>query len=444
MADILIVDDERSVAEAFERFVRFEGHVAHVAGSGEDALRLLEHTRPDLVVMDVRMPGMDGLQTLAEMRRRHPDLYVVIMTAFGTSQTSIDAIRAGAFDYLTKPLDLEHLRAVMNKALASQRVRRDLTPAAEAVADASALVGESPAMLELYKLIGRLASNDVPALVVGPRGSGKHLAVAAVHENSVRRDQPLVSIDCASTPEAELSEQVFSALGGTVHLSAVEALPAGLQARLVATFVNRGMRSADRPLAARIIASTQVDLAERVRNGQFHPELHDFLSVITLTLPPLRDRRGDIPLLAREFVRRFSQELGRPIAGIEDEALRALTDHEWPGNVAELEYAVKRACVIAGGDVLTRADFADTFEAARAVETQVAGSTLDEVVRVALRDRLARPQHGASPYHALVTAVEETIVKEALQITRGNQVKASELLGLNRATLRKKAGLSDG
>lgn len=443
MADILIVDDEQSVAEAFTRFLKFDGHTAHVAGSGEDALRHLDQARPDLVVMDVRMPGMDGLQTLVEMRRRFPDLYVVIMTAFGTSQTSIDAIRAGAFDYLTKPLDLEHLRSVIKKALASQQVRRDLAPADPVVSAIPALVGESPSMLEVYKLIGRLASNDVPALVVAERGTGKDLVVATIHHNSARRDQPLIVIDCAVTPEAELESRVFGTAEGTLHLGGVEHLPMSLQLRLARSFVNRGMRTSERPIGARVIASTDADLAALVAAGSFSAELHEFLSVITLTLPPLRQRRADIALLAREFARRFSGELGRPIVGFADDALAAMTEYAWPGNVAELEYAVKRACVITSGDVITRADIGDSLTGRRVVPRVDGDSSLEGVTRAALQDRLAQPSRGGSPYHDIVTMVEEAIVREALQITRGNQVKASELLGLNRATLRKKAGLSE-
>lgn len=443
MADILVVDDEPSVAEAFTRFLQFEGHMAHVASSGEDALRHLELARPDLVVMDVRMPGLDGLQTLVEMRRLYPDLYVVIMTAFGTSQTSIDAIRAGAFDYLTKPLDLDHLRSVIQKALASQQVRRDLVPADPVTSDEPPLIGESPAMLEVYKLIGRLASNDVPALVVGERGTGKDLAVAAIHHNSARRDQPLRLLDCAIASESDVEIQLFGAAEGTVHLSGVEQLSMPSQLRLARSFVSRGMRTTERPIGARVIASTGVGLPALVAAGTFSAELHDFLSVITLALPPLRDRRGDIPQLAREFARRFSMELGRPIVGVADEALAAMDAYEWPGNVAELEYAVKRACVITSGDVITTADIQESLAGRRPAPRIDTEGSVESVTRAALQDRLARSTHGGSPYHEIVTAVEEALVREALQITRGNQVKASELLGLNRATLRKKAGLNE-
>jgi DNA-binding NtrC family response regulator len=443
MADILVVDDESSVADAFTRFLRHDGHSPRVASSGEEALAQLAIALPDLVVMDVRMPGMDGLATLVEMRHRHPDLYVVIMTAFGTSQTSIDAIRAGAFDYLTKPLDLDLLRGVIAKALASQRVREAQTPVGDEAPQVPALVGDSPQMLDVYKLIGRLASNDVPALVAGERGTGKDLVVATVHDNSARREQPLHTLDCSLMDETAIADAIFGTTEGTIHLRDVEHLPMGVQMRLARAFVSRGMRSGEPAVEARVIASTSEHLADRVRSGSFSAELADFLSVITLTLPPLRERRQDISLLAKDFARRFGGELGRPIAGIEEEALAALTEYAWPGNVAELEYAVKRACVIANGDVITRRDLGDSLSGRPPSLADSAPCTLDAVARVALQDRLAESHATGSAFHDIVTRVEEALVHEALQITRGNQVKAAELLGLNRATLRKKAGLTD-
>src|SRR5689334_17841572 len=195
MADILVVDDDQSIATAFERFLAHEGHEYALASNAEDALRLVEERRPALVFMDVRMPGVDGLQALKTLRGRYPDVYVVIMTAHGTSQTSIDAMRAGAFEYVTKPLDLDELRTVIGHALSA---KASVAPAAGAQPARTALVGDSPGMQEVFKLIRVLAANDVPALVTGERGTGKELVVATLHDNSARRDQPFITIDCAN------------------------------------------------------------------------------------------------------------------------------------------------------------------------------------------------------------------------------------------------------
>lgn len=440
MADVLVVDDEPSVADAFTKFLRFEGHQARVAGSGEDALAALETAVPDLVIMDVRMPGMDGLQVLSEMRRRHPDLYIIIMTAFGTSQTSIDAMRGGAFDYLTKPLDLDQLRVVINKAFASKRVHQTQEdPTAHA--EAATLVGQSPLMLDVYKRIGRLASHNLPVMVVGERGTGKDLVVAALHENSLHRGQPLTVFDCPMLQTEDSVDAALAVSGGTVHLRDIDALPQAAQVRLGRALGDAGPhRSA--ASTVRFVASTAVGVAELGRSGVLHPDLWDVFAAVTIELPPLRERTEDVGLLARAFARRFSEQLGRPAVGIDEAAVAALSSYHWPGNVAELEHVIKRACVEVAGDVITESDVEQGLRRLRpqAVEGVVG---LDHAVRVALRDRLSQPGRPKSIFYDVVVQVESALTAEALQITRGNQVKASELLGLNRATLRKKAGLAD-
>jgi two-component system nitrogen regulation response regulator GlnG len=448
MAEILVVDDDQSMATAFERFLEREGHVCTLASNAEDALRLAGERDPDLVMMDIKMPGADGLTALQQMRSRFPDLHVVMMTAFGTSQTSIDAIRAGAFEYLTKPLDLDQLRSVIRQALAAResrrRAARDETPH-DGDLPRVALVGEAPAMLEVYKMIGRLAVNDVPALVVGERGTGKALVVATIHGNSSRRDQPFITLDCATLPEAALEAELFGTRAATLHLAAVHALPRTLQARLVRLVDEDRARpspSADAPSGVRLIASTDEDLTKAVESGAFSRELFDALAVITLRLPPLRERAGDIPLLVRHFVQRFNDELNRTITGPDEEVLRRFQEYHWPGNVGELQSVVKRACIVTRGDVITRDDIGDSLSERRVPARQEVESDLNRAVRVALQERLVESTGAdTSIFHDIVSLVEATLVKEALAITNGNQVKASELLGVNRATLRKKANL---
>src|SRR5688572_5924825 len=224
MADILVVHDDQAIATAIERSLKHEAHVCMLASNAAYALRLAGEWDPDLVVMDIKMPGVDGLQALQQLRSRFPDLYVVMMTAYGTSQTSIDAIRAGAFEYLTKPLDLDQLRAVIRQALAAKESRKragQRSDAAEEPQPRVSLVGEVPAMQEAYKMIGRLAVNDVPALVVGERGTGKELVVATIHHNSAQRDQPFVTVDCATLPEPAIEAELFGKGTGTIHLASV-------------------------------------------------------------------------------------------------------------------------------------------------------------------------------------------------------------------------------
>jgi DNA-binding NtrC family response regulator len=447
MADILVVDDDQSVASAFEYFLADEGHQARFASSAADAAALIEARRPDLVFMDVRMPGVDGLQALESFRARFRDLSIVIMTAYGTSQTSIDAIRAGAFDYLTKPLDLAELRSVISNALAAQRGREAAGAADEdRPAPRVSLVGESAAMLEVYKMIGRLATNDVPALIAGEHGTGKRIVAATIHKNSARREQPFVSTDCAAVSDDVIDAYLFGGGAGTVELAGIESLSKAAQARLASALRDDRTHAASGPqLTARVLASTSRDLAADAREGRFSWELYEVLSVILLRLPPLRDRRDDVPLLARHFVQRFNEALNRAIKGVDERASKLLREHAWPGNVGELELVLKRACVVAKGDIITADDIGGSLVEGRFTGRHDAEGALGRSVRAALQERLvARDREGDdSPFHQIVDLVESALVMEALTITNGNQVKAAELLGVNRATLRKRARAED-
>lgn len=433
MADILVVDDDESVAGALRRFLESEGHRARISSNVADALASAAEARPDLVMMDIRMPGVDGMTGLDRLQTSLPGLCVVIMTGYGTSQTSIDAMRAGAFDYLTKPPDLDALRRLIHRALASREVGDVHGPPAEIRPH---LVGEAPAMVEIYKMIGRLATNDMPALVVGEHGTGKSLAIAQLHDSGARAGEPLVRVDC-SLPVGELDVALFgSEPAGTLHLAHLESLPAPLQSRL-ARALGDLTRFADRA-RARVIGSTTADLAAAAGAGQFSRDLYRLISVITLQIPPLRERRDDLPLLVRHFLARINAKLNRSIRGLDAAALDRLRRHAWPGNVGELERVLTRAALVAGGDVITSDDVAfltnAVFQAGNAALLD-----LDRAARAALQARLVDSPAGGSIFHDLVDDLSAALVKEALAITKGNQVKASELLGLNRTTLRKKA-----
>ena len=440
MANILVIDDDESVASALRRFFEFEGHACRVCGSAADGLRAIQDARPDLVVLDIRMPGVDGLQALEQIQARHPGLLVVMMTGYGTSQTSIDAMRAGAFDYLTKPPDLEDLRAVLARALAASAMRETLPAAAESEGLAHVgLVGETAAMRELYKMIGRLAANDVPALIEGEPGTGKVLVVATLHANSARAKQPLRLVDCGGAP-AEVERAIFGGGAGTLHLARIEKLPPELQSRLARALAGEaGPRLSADTLTARVLATADRDLGAEVTAGALNPDLHQSLSLITLRLPPLRERREDIPLLVRHFLQRINARLNRSFRGVDDQAARRLKEHAWPGNVGELERVLTRAAIVAGGDIISAADIGDLDRASFTVGAEAA-SALERATRTALQERLVEAKPGSSSiFHDLVDIVEATLVKDALSITNGNQVKAAELLGVNRATLRKKA-----
>lgn len=442
MADILVVDDDPSIARAFERFLKYDRHEFRIASSAEAGLRMLAERLPDLVFMDVRMPGLDGLEALPMMRADYPSVDVVIMTAHGTSQTSIDAMRAGAFDLLAKPLDVEVLRAIISKVTAAQRLRAKMSVQSETwdvpTDEAPALVGATPAMLEVFKLIGRLATLDVPALVVGERGTGKRSIVASIHENSSRRDQPLTVID-GQGPDAErdvqrLRDREFT---GTVHVQHVEALVTRDQMRLASLLADPAG-----PLPMRVIGSSELDLSPLADSGEFHRDLYERLAVITIQLPPLRDRRDDIPLLVNVLLRRLSREIGRTIQGADSAVMQLFREHSWPANIAELSSVLRRSGILSSTGVISADDLGDSLTSRRQSVRRTGDATLAKATREALRERLAAGGD-RSPYHDVVGVVEETMVAEALDITGGNQVKAAEMLGVNRTTLRKRAQAAD-
>jgi DNA-binding NtrC family response regulator len=472
MADILVVDDDEQICAAFDQFLSGEGHSPRISSNAQDALKQIESGCPDLVLMDIRMPGGDGLTALREIRERFPALYVVIMTAYGTSQTSIEAMRVGAFDYLTKPLDLDELKSVIDKALEAQVLSAEVSaePSDDATeASVVGLVGSSPQMQDAYKLIGLLASNDIPALITGERGTGKHLVAHTIHQNSERKDRPFVAIHCRSLPEDFVRTELFgrelpgaetgtstvsrgkleSTTGGTLFLDDIDALSLPLQAKLLRFLLDRTLERIGGVETVygnvRIIAATRFELDELTIEGDFNEELYHRLRVLSVHLPPLRERREDVPKLVSHFLKRFSLELNRTIKGVDERVLRLFQDYTWPGNVRELESVIQRACVLAPGEVILPGDLGESMQGPHVLDRAEVDSGLEFAVRRAWRERLIEKKGGAegSPFHDIVQRVEATLVREVLSMTSGNQLRAAELLGVNRTTLRNKMQLYD-
>jgi DNA-binding NtrC family response regulator len=465
MADILIVDDDEGICTAFRQFLTEEGHAPRIASNAEDAIASVEAAAPDLVIMDVRMPGQDGLQALERMRAMAPDVAVVMMTAYGTSQTSIEAVQLGAYEYLTKPLDLDRLRSVIGKALEARALARAAAAGAERADEETlvTLVGTSPAMQDAYKLIGRVTTNDVPVLLVGERGTGKQLVARTIHANSRRKERPFVAVDCMALPEAVLADELFGrapagddrdvpgkvdmASGGTLFLEHVGALSLPLQAKLLRLVTERTFERAGgrRAVAAdaRVVAATDDDLTEDVQQGSFNPELFDALRVITIRLPPLAERRDDIPELVAHFIKVCNAALGKTVKCVDARGLELLADHAWTGNVAELEHVIKRASILARGDVITADEIRDLLEDRPRAVREETDAALTAAVRKALQQRLAEAPGDKAwpPFHDIVGRAEKILVREALAMTSGNQLRAAELLGLNRTTLRNKMRL---
>ncbi|HLH31350.1 MAG TPA: sigma-54 dependent transcriptional regulator [Terriglobia bacterium] len=467
MAEILVVDDDENVCSAFRQFLKAEGHSPIIASNAEDALRAVHDRHPDVMFIDVRMPGVDGLEALRQIRTSDPNIYAIVMTAYGTSQTSIEAVRLGAFDYLHKPLDLNDVRDVIDKALAAQVLSKK---AAENESDGKDeyllinLVGSSHKMQDVYKLIGLLTTNDVPALIVGERGSGKELVAKTIHFNSGRKDREFVTVHCQTVQSDSTEVEIFGrsatnvspaiagriekAHGGTLFIDDIQYLSPAAQIKLLRLLKERVYEPSGgtetRAADVRILAGADREFAGHSAQ-MFHVGVYESLRLITIEVPPLRDRRDDIPDLVHHFIRLHNKELNKTIKAVDDRALDLLGDQEWHGNVSELQNVIKRACILARGDVITTEDVRDALERSGGPTPPETGENLEATVREALQQKLmsADSKRTSSLFYEIVGEVEKAVVAEALRITGGNQVRAAELLGLNRTTLRKKMNIEE-
>ena len=462
MAKVLVVDDESAICSAFEHIVQRAGHQCQIASNGHDALTMVEQAPPDVVFLDVRLPDLNGLEVLDQLRQLQPLLPVIIMTAHGTVDTAIQAVRNGAFDYLGKPLELEQIRTLLERALSKTQAEHSHAETPAENPDVTPrLIGSSAIMQEIFKMIGLLASNDLTVLISGETGVGKEMVARAIHSNSQRNAAPFVAINCAAIPETLIESELFghekgaftgahgqrigrfeAAGNGTLFLDEVFELPQHLQSKLLRVLQERQYERVGSvtPLSldARIIAATNrspQSIGTDVREDLYHR-----LSLINLNVPALRERRDDIEALARHFLGQANAELQKHLQDFEADALKQLESHLWPGNVRELENTVKRSALTAHGAIITSADL--QFDATSIKSARHHEDMLDAACLRAMADFLAGPDAQdpeASVFHTLIGRMERTIVQEALRLTDGNQVAAAQMLGINRTTLRNKA-----
>jgi two-component system, NtrC family, nitrogen regulation response regulator GlnG len=462
---IVIAEDEESIRFVLTRALEGRGYYVRAFAEGLPALAGLRAGSFDLAIVDIRLPDISGLDLLSRARDESLDIPFLVMTAESTMQNAIEAMKRGAFDYLTKPFDIEEVQLLVERALGVRRLSRMVENLKDEMrpqfTPGSGLVGKSPAMQEIYKTIGRVAESDASVLLQGESGTGKELIARALHFHS-GRSGPFVAINCSAIPRDLLESELFGhergaftgaverTLGkfeiaheGTLFLDEISELPLDLQAKLLRVLQEREfMRVGGRePIRsdARIISATNRDLAERVRKGRFREDLYFRLNVVPIHIPPLRSRRSDIPELVRFFMQKINRDMKVNIHGLAPDAERLLVEHSWPGNVRELENALIRACVLAGGRTLTATDF--HFSADSGVPPTTAGdAALDEVVRRKLRDTLpAEAEALPKDLHATALSwVERPLLEFVLEKTGGNQLRAAEILGINRNTLRKK------
>ena len=442
-ASVLVADDDASVRRNLVRLLRAEGYFVVEAIDGDSALARIAESRPDAVLLDLKMPGRDGLAVLEALGGQLAEIPVIVVTAFGGSAPAIEAMRRGAYDYLTKPFDLDEVtrtlaRALRQKALAVEA--RAGTPADEPDdgGDEPTLVGRSSAMREVFKAIGRAAATVEPVLIAGESGTGKELVAIALHRHSLRCDGPFVRVNCAALPEGLIESELFGhergaftgadrarpgrferASGGTIFLDEVGELPSSAQAKLLRVVQQREYErvggSTVLTTDARIISATNRDLAREVAAGRFREDLYYRLNVVNIAIPPLRERPEDIPPLVEAILRRLEARYGWTNLSLAPESWDVVRRADWPGNVRQLENALARAAIAARG----RALLPEHLAAEVAIATTIGEPDPDRPV----------------PLRALLAEVERKAIRDALAACDGNRSKAAERLGINRRQL---------
>jgi len=442
MKRVLVVDDEENLRLVLRTFLRRQGYEVETAEHGEEALPLIDGFGPDFVITDVRMPRMGGMDLLSALRAKGSDATVIVMSAYGSHDLAIEAMQAGAYDYVSKPFKPEEVLLCLKKAEERESLRKENRALKDEIARGARfdnILAESPQMQEIFRTISKVAHFKTTVLVTGESGVGKELVARAVHARSGRAGQSFVAINCGAIPENLLESELFGhkrgaftdanqdrrglfeeASGGSLLLDEIGELPLGLQVKLLRVLENEKIRrlgdSKDIQVDVRIIAATHRDLTAEVAAGRFREDLYYRLNVLPIWVPPLRDRREDIPLLIDHFIQRNNARLGTTVRAVSGEARRLLYEYAWPGNVRELENTVERAMVLAEGDQLTAADLPERIRDVRdPIKLQLASGELS--VKKTTR------------------YIEEVLIRRALHRTRGNRTRAAELLEISHRAL---------
>ncbi len=467
MKNVLVIDDDEKICWAFKQFLEDEGYCPITANNAEEGLRCIASDKPDVVLLDVNLPGMSGLEALAEIKTQHPSVIVVIITAYDDVETTVEAMRLHAFDFVPKPIDLDIVRSVLDRAFRTQSVRSTFPLETEVDSPIDQrghrLVGKSDQMREIYKLIGVLASNTITVLIEGETGTGKDLVARAIHAGSERKDMPFVQVDCGALPDELLESELFGyeagaftgaktegkpgrfelADGGTLFLNEVANMSAALQVKLLRTLqtqeIERLGGTRTLKVDVRVIAATNQELGQMVKVGQFRADLYYRFKRIALHLPPLRERKEDIPLLITHFLQLIQDELGKTIRGISEEGTKLLQNYAWPGNVRELENCLRSAATFSRSDVILPEDLPTEIHTGPSTVLPDA-SQLETSLKSALQDiAKARIAEGSKQlYDDVVTLLDKTIIELALDECSNNHSKTAELLGISRTTLIKK------
>ena len=455
-ARILVADNEQSMRELLAITLKKEGYDVSAADGGEAAIEALRREPFDLVLCDVRMPKVDGIQVLKAAKEIVSETVVIMITAFATTETAVEAMKLGAYDYITKPFKLDEIKLIIKNALERKRLREEnlfLRKQLETQYRFENIIGKSPKIVNLFDTIRKVADSNATAVITGESGTGKELVARAIHYNSYRRDKPFVSVNCGAIPEGLMESELLghvrgsftgavankaglfaAADGGTLFLDEITAIPLFLQVKLLRVIQEREIRrvgdTKDIKVDVRLIAASNKDLEASVTEGALREDLFYRLNVIPIHLPPLRERREDIPLLVAHFLQKFGKELGKDVRGVSPEALALLEQYHWPGNIRELENVIERAIVLGTGDILAAEALPESLRRPR----PPAGLDVD------------LPPEGLN-LEATVDQIERKFLQLSLERTHGIQTRAAELLGMTFRQFRyklQKHGLSRG
>jgi DNA-binding NtrC family response regulator len=458
---ILIIDDDDQLRASFIRLLSDENYIVKGAASGEAGLRIVEEASPDLAIIDIRLPGMSGMETFQAIHALEPKLPVIIMTAYGTTATAIEAIKMGAFDYVLKPFEIPEMLTTIQKGLESSRFMRSSVKMDAAPDDVhhDVIVGKSACMQEVYKIIGRVAATDATVLIRGESGTGKELVARALYQHSHRADSPFLAINCVAIPETLLESELFGyekgaftgashrrigkveqARGGTIFLDEIGDMPLNLQSKILRLIQEKSIErlGGHDPVATdvRIIAATNRNLEAAIAESQFREDLYYRIKVVTIWLPPLRERMDDIAHLVDHFLLKFSAEEGNENPGISPDAVQCLLAYDWPGNIRELSNIIQKTLIFNRGTPISAEEIRQALhDGGEAVVESC--RDFDTVLQQYLQTMLQGPPK-AHLFESCTDRFAGLVVREALNITGGNISRAAKILGLSRPTLHSK------
>jgi len=439
---VLVVDDDLEMCGLLSDVLQGEDFSVTSTGDSLEASKILKREEFDVLITDLKMKGLKGLDLLEETKRFSPLTPVIIITAFGTIESAIKAMKMGAYDYIIKPFQIDELLLTVKKALENRLLKKEvvrLKKAVESRYDFHQLIGKSPSMQKIYEFIERISDTSSNVLITGESGTGKELVAKAIHYNGIRRESPFIAVNCAAIPETLLESELFGykkgaftdaktdkkglvseACEGTLFLDEITEMPITLQAKLLRIIEEREVRplgdTNSYPINVRIISTTNRDIQSLIHGGQFREDLYYRLRVIDIELPPLRERGEDIPLLVQHFINKFSQGLKKKISGVSEEALKILLNYFWPGNVRELENIIQRAITLSQREFILPED----------LPTSMVQEADEKLIEKALQERYT------------VDQLEREYIKKVLIEVGGNKSKAAEILGLDRKTLYRK------